>query len=82
METKYKTKPLIIFIMIVFGLTYIFGGVLYFVNNKIILSNLIMLFPAISAIIVWIYFYKHQKFTEFFPYVLVNSNIGLSIHSL
>ena len=44
METKYKTKPLIIFIMIVFGLTYIFGGVLYFVNNKIILSNLIMLF--------------------------------------
>ena len=66
METKYKTKPLMIFIMIVFGLTYIFGGVLYFVNNKIILSNLIMLFPAISAIIVWIYFYKHQKFTEFF----------------
>lgn len=67
MDKNYRTTPLIIYIIIVFGITYIFGGVIYFINDKSILSNLIMLFPAISAIIVWSCFYKtNKKFVEFF----------------
>lgn len=67
MHTNYRTKPFIIYIVIVFGTTYVIGGVLNFINDKSILSNLIMLFPSISAIIVWSYFYKkNEGFVEFF----------------
>ena len=66
METKYKTKPLMIFIMIVFGLTYIFGGVLYFVNNKIILSNLIMLFLQYLQLLFGFIFINIKNLQNFF----------------
>lgn len=81
MHTNYRTKPFIIYIIIVFGTTYVIGGVLNFINDKSILSNLIMLFPSISAIIVWSYFYKKMKdLSNFFRYVLVNLYIGLFTH--
>ncbi|MCG3413655.1 type II CAAX endopeptidase family protein [Staphylococcus pettenkoferi] len=76
MNTNYRTKPFIIYIVIVFGTTYVIGGVLNFINDKSILSNLIMLFPSISAIIVWSYFYKkNEGFVEFF-----SLRIGKLIH--
>ncbi|MCJ1655339.1 CPBP family intramembrane metalloprotease [Staphylococcus sp. NRL 16/872] len=62
-------KPLLIYILLVFVLTYSIEGLVYLLGGLqafSIIASLAMLLPAISAIIVWVIYYRDNKFWKFF----------------
>lgn len=62
-------RSLITYIILIFTLTYGLEGLIYAVGGLqafAIIANLAMLLPAISAIIVWLIYYRNQKFWKFF----------------
>lgn len=62
-------RSLLTYIILVFVLTYSIEGLVYLIGGLqafSIIASLTMLFPAITAIIVWAIYYRDKKFWKFF----------------
>ncbi|MCH4532872.1 CPBP family intramembrane metalloprotease [Staphylococcus haemolyticus] len=62
-------RSLLTYIILVFVLTYSIEGLVYLIGGLqafSLIASLTMLFPAITAIIVWAIYYRDKKFWKFF----------------